>query len=143
LVLILFWTLKWNNFYSSTLGFIVEYLLKVPLTTLDAFHSHLERMDHIDVESFHDQVMWLWSIRSDINWIIISIKSLFLFSVWLCRSRSVMHTLKTTGMLCELMALMRLKIRIDFIRYTVTSFRTLTSAKSDNEDKSYRRLAML
>lgn len=40
-----------------TLGFIVEYLLKVPLTTLEAFHSHLERMDHIDVESFRDQVM--------------------------------------------------------------------------------------
>lgn len=40
-----------------TLGFIVEYLLKVPLTVVDSFHSHLERMDHIAVESFRDQVM--------------------------------------------------------------------------------------
>ena len=40
-----------------TLGFIVEYLLKVPLTTLEAFHSHLERMDHIDPEVFRDQVI--------------------------------------------------------------------------------------
>lgn len=39
-----------------TLGFIVEYLLKVPLTVVDSFHSHLERMDHIDVENFRDQV---------------------------------------------------------------------------------------
>jgi fringe len=37
-----------------TLGFIVEYLLKVPLVVVDSFHSHLERMDHI--ENFHDQV---------------------------------------------------------------------------------------
>lgn len=40
-----------------TLGFIVEYLLKVPLTVVDLFHSHLERMDHIDVEKFRNQVM--------------------------------------------------------------------------------------
>lgn len=40
-----------------TLGFIVEYLLKVPLTVVNTFHSHLERMDHIDIESFRDQVM--------------------------------------------------------------------------------------
>lgn len=40
-----------------TLGFIVEYLLKVPLTVVNPFHSHLERMDHIDIENFRDQVM--------------------------------------------------------------------------------------
>lgn len=40
-----------------TLGFIVEYLLKVPLTVVDLFHSHLERMDHIDAEKFRNQVM--------------------------------------------------------------------------------------
>lgn len=40
-----------------TLGFIVEYLLKVPLTVVNPFHSHLERMDHIEEENFRDQVM--------------------------------------------------------------------------------------
>ena len=40
-----------------TLGFIVDYLLKVPLTVVEQFHSHLERMDHIDIERFRDQVM--------------------------------------------------------------------------------------
>lgn len=40
-----------------TLGFIIEYLLKVPLTVVNPFHSHLERMDNIDVESFRDQVI--------------------------------------------------------------------------------------
>lgn len=39
-----------------TLGFIVEYLLKVPLTVVDTFHSHLERMDQLDSESFREQV---------------------------------------------------------------------------------------
>lgn len=39
-----------------TLGFIIEYLLKVPLTVVEQFHSHLERMDKINVESFRDQV---------------------------------------------------------------------------------------
>jgi fringe len=39
-----------------TLGFIIEHLLKVPLTVVNPFHSHLERMDNIDVESFRDQV---------------------------------------------------------------------------------------
>lgn len=40
-----------------TLGFIVEYLLKVPLTVVESFHSHLERMDHIDSDTFRDQVI--------------------------------------------------------------------------------------
>lgn len=39
-----------------TLGFIVEYLLKVPLTVINPFHSHLERLEQLDVESFRDQV---------------------------------------------------------------------------------------
>jgi fringe protein len=39
-----------------TLGFIIEYLLKVPLTVVEPFHSHLERMDKIDIETFRDQV---------------------------------------------------------------------------------------
>lgn len=42
-----------------TLGFIIEYLLKVPLTVVEPFHSHLERMDKIDIEAFRDQVNWL------------------------------------------------------------------------------------
>lgn len=42
-----------------TLGFIIEHLLKVPLTVVNPFHSHLERMDNIDVESFRDQVRQL------------------------------------------------------------------------------------
>jgi len=51
-----------------TLGFIVEYLLKVPLTVVDSFHSHLERMDHIDVESFRDQISFSYAhIKDDWN----------------------------------------------------------------------------
>lgn len=40
-----------------TLGFIIEYLLKVPLTVIEPFHSHLERMDKINIETFRDQVI--------------------------------------------------------------------------------------
>jgi Fringe-like len=45
-----------------TLGFIVEYLSKVPLVVVDSFHSHLERMDHI--EDFHNQVRTLTNWQS-------------------------------------------------------------------------------
>jgi len=47
-----------------TLGFIVEYLLKVPLTVVNPFHSHLERMDHIEIEEFRDQVMVIKSVHT-------------------------------------------------------------------------------
>lgn len=77
-----------------TLGFIVEYLLKVPLTVVDSFHSHLERMDRIDVESFRDQVMALLAV--DMMTIIMSIKNFFSL---VHRSRSATRILKTTGML--------------------------------------------
>ncbi|CRK97336.1 CLUMA_CG010729, isoform A [Clunio marinus] len=51
-----------------TLGFIVEYLLKVPLTVVNSFHSHLERMDHIDVDSFRDQISFSYAnIKDDWN----------------------------------------------------------------------------
>lgn len=37
-------------------SFIIEYLLKVPLTVIDEFHSHLETLDQIPVQTFHKQV---------------------------------------------------------------------------------------
>ncbi|KAL7033210.1 hypothetical protein ACKWTF_007506 [Chironomus riparius] len=51
-----------------TLGFIVEYLLKVPLTVVNPFHSHLERMDHIEMEDFRDQISFSYAhIKDDWN----------------------------------------------------------------------------
>ncbi|KAG5680517.1 hypothetical protein PVAND_010024 [Polypedilum vanderplanki] len=51
-----------------TLGFIIEYLLKVPLTVVNPFHSHLERMDHIDTEIFRDQISFSYAhIKDDWN----------------------------------------------------------------------------
>lgn len=35
-----------------------EYLLKVPLTVIDEFHSHLEPLDQIPSQTFHKQVRW-------------------------------------------------------------------------------------
>lgn len=33
-----------------------EYLLKVPLTVVDKFHSHLEPLDQIQAQSLNEQV---------------------------------------------------------------------------------------
>ncbi|KDR18395.1 Fringe glycosyltransferase, partial [Zootermopsis nevadensis] len=39
-----------------TMGYIIEHLLKKPLTVIDQFHSHLEPMKFLRQDSFHDQV---------------------------------------------------------------------------------------
>lgn len=39
-----------------TFGYIIEYLLKVPMTVIDGFHSHLEPMENIPKDTFRDQV---------------------------------------------------------------------------------------
>ena len=78
-----------------TLGFIVEYLLKVPLTVVNPFHSHLERMDHIEMEDFRDQVMvtkivHAYYLLSKFVAFYLFLSSLFLFSF--DRSHSAMRT---------------------------------------------------
>lgn len=37
-----------------TMGFVIEHLIKVPLTKINEFHSHLENMEVI--QNFPDQV---------------------------------------------------------------------------------------
>lgn len=39
-----------------TMGYIIEHLLKKPLTVVEQFHSHLEPMKFLRKETFHDQV---------------------------------------------------------------------------------------
>ncbi|XP_038116517.1 fringe glycosyltransferase [Culex quinquefasciatus] len=51
-----------------TMGFIVEHILNVPLTVVDAFHSHLEPMEFIRPETFHDQVSFSYArMRNEWN----------------------------------------------------------------------------
>ncbi|XP_030560849.1 fringe glycosyltransferase [Drosophila novamexicana] len=44
-----------------TMGFIIEHLLKVPLTVVDNFHSHLEPMELIRSDTFQDQVSFSYA----------------------------------------------------------------------------------
>ncbi|XP_030385299.1 fringe glycosyltransferase [Scaptodrosophila lebanonensis] len=44
-----------------TMGFIIEHLLKVPLTVVDNFHSHLEPMEFIRSDTFQDQVSFSYA----------------------------------------------------------------------------------
>ncbi|XP_060660558.1 fringe glycosyltransferase [Drosophila nasuta] len=44
-----------------TMGFIIEHLLKVPLTVVDNFHSHLEPMEVIRPDTFQDQVSFSYA----------------------------------------------------------------------------------
>lgn len=51
-----------------TMGYIIEHLLKVPLTVIDTFHSHLEPMDILPRESFKEQVTFSYGhIKNDTN----------------------------------------------------------------------------
>ncbi|ETN63065.1 hypothetical protein AND_005235 [Anopheles darlingi] len=51
-----------------TMGFLIEHILKVPLTVIDAFHSHLEPMEFIRPETFHDQVSFSYArMRNEWN----------------------------------------------------------------------------
>ncbi|RZF37816.1 hypothetical protein LSTR_LSTR007178 [Laodelphax striatellus] len=47
-----------------TMGYIIEHLLKKPLTVIDQFHSHLEPMKFLRQDSFHDQITFSYSTYS-------------------------------------------------------------------------------
>ncbi|PNF42912.1 hypothetical protein B7P43_G12325 [Cryptotermes secundus] len=44
-----------------TMGYIIEHLLRKPLTVIDQFHSHLEPMKFLRQDTFHDQVSTIGS----------------------------------------------------------------------------------
>ncbi|KAK7868832.1 hypothetical protein R5R35_003666 [Gryllus longicercus] len=44
-----------------TMGFIIEHLLRKPLTVIDQFHSHLEPMKFLHQDTFHDQITFSYS----------------------------------------------------------------------------------
>lgn len=51
-----------------TMGFIIEYLLNIPLTVVDAFHSHLEPMEFIKPDTFQEQVSFSYArMRNEWN----------------------------------------------------------------------------
>uniref|UniRef100_A0AAG5DA81 Fringe-like glycosyltransferase domain-containing protein n=1 Tax=Anopheles atroparvus TaxID=41427 RepID=A0AAG5DA81_ANOAO len=55
-----------------TMGFLIEHLLNVPLTVIDAFHSHLEPMEFIRPETFHDQVSFSYARMRD-EWNVVKV----------------------------------------------------------------------
>ncbi|XP_055845041.1 fringe glycosyltransferase [Episyrphus balteatus] len=55
-----------------TMGFIIEHLLKVPLTVVDNFHSHLEPMEFIRPDTFHDQVSFSYA-RMKNEWNVVKV----------------------------------------------------------------------
>ncbi|KAI9588606.1 hypothetical protein GQX74_004451 [Glossina fuscipes] len=55
-----------------TMGFIIEHLLKVPLTVVDNFHSHLEPMEFIRPDTFQDQVSFSYALMKN-QWNVIKI----------------------------------------------------------------------
>lgn len=55
-----------------TLGYIIEHILKIPLTVVDAFHSHLEPMEFLRPETFPDQVSFSYSRIKD-QWNVVKI----------------------------------------------------------------------
>ncbi|XP_055909684.1 fringe glycosyltransferase [Eupeodes corollae] len=55
-----------------TMGFIIEHLLKVPLTVVDNFHSHLEPMEFIRQDTFHDQVSFSYA-RMKNEWNVVKV----------------------------------------------------------------------
>ncbi|XP_054270130.1 fringe glycosyltransferase [Macrosteles quadrilineatus] len=44
-----------------TMGYIIEHLLRKPLTVVDQFHSHLEPMKFLRQDTFHDQITFSYS----------------------------------------------------------------------------------
>lgn len=44
-----------------------EYLLKVPLTVIDEFHSHLEQLDQIPVQTFRKQVCFVLNLLASLS----------------------------------------------------------------------------
>lgn len=45
-------------------GVFTEYLLKVPLTVVDEFHSHLEQLNQIPLHTFRKQVRLIRSLTN-------------------------------------------------------------------------------
>lgn len=56
-----------------TMGFIIEHMLKIPLTVLDQFHSHLEPMEFLRPETFQDQVSFSYAKMKNDDWNIVKI----------------------------------------------------------------------
>lgn len=55
-----------------TMGYIIEHLLKVPLTVIETFHSHLEPMDILPKETFKEQVTFSYGhIKNSTNVLLI------------------------------------------------------------------------
>lgn len=51
-----------------TMGYIIEHMLKVPLTVIETFHSHLEPMEFLRRETFKEQVTFSYGhIKNDTN----------------------------------------------------------------------------
>lgn len=52
-----------------TMGYIIEHLLRKPLTVIDQFHSHLEPMKFLRQETFQDQITFSYShyTRDEMN----------------------------------------------------------------------------
>lgn len=48
-----------------TLGYIIEYLLKKPLTVVEQFHSHLEPMKHLKSDMIRDQISFSYSRNTE------------------------------------------------------------------------------
>lgn len=51
-----------------TMGYIIEHLLKVSLTVIETFHSHLEPMEILRKETFKEQVTFSYGhIKNNTN----------------------------------------------------------------------------
>ncbi|XP_037818061.1 fringe glycosyltransferase isoform X1 [Lucilia sericata] len=55
-----------------TMGFIIEHLLKVPLTVVDNFHSHLEPMEFIRPDSYQNQVSFSYALMKN-QWNVVKV----------------------------------------------------------------------
>lgn len=59
-----------------TMGYIIEHLLKTPLTVIDQFHSHLEPMKFIRREFLQDQISFSYHTKNkDVkNWNVVKVE---------------------------------------------------------------------
>lgn len=56
-----------------TMGFVIEHMLRIPLTIVDQFHSHLEPMEFLRPETFQDQVSFSYAKMKNDDWNIVKI----------------------------------------------------------------------
>lgn len=56
-----------------TMGFIIEHMLKIPLTVIDQFHSHLEPLEFLRQETFQDQVSFSYFRFKSGKWNVVKI----------------------------------------------------------------------